>query len=215
MGLGITVDVIIYDGKIKRGDTIVLGGKSGVITTRVRSLLKPKPLDEIRDPRYKFDNVKEMHASCGIKVAAPGLKDALAGTPLWVADKKNIKEAEEGVLAEMEEVKVETEKAGVVVKADTLGSLEALINLLKEAEIPVKRADVGDITKRDIIDAGAVAKEEPLFGVVMGFNVKMLKDAEAVSADLGVPVFISDIIYQLIDNYEDWVMLEKEREKAA
>jgi translation initiation factor 5B len=215
VGLGTTVDVIIYDGKIKRGDTIVLGGKKGVITTKVRSLLKPKPLDEIRDPRFKFDNIKEMHASCGIKVAAPDLKDALAGTPLWVAESKKAEKEVEGVRAEIEEVKVETERAGVVVKADTLGGLEALINLLNEAGIPIKRADVGDITKRDIIDAGAVAKEEALLGTVMGFNVKMLKDAETLALESGVPVFTSDIIYQLIENYEDWVEMEKEREKAS
>ncbi len=213
VGLGATVDVIIYEGKIKVGDTIVLGGKRGVITTRVRSLLKPKPLDEIRDPRFRFNKIKEVHASAGVKIAAPNLGDALAGSPLVVAGKK-VEKAEEEVRKEIEGIKVDTEKKGIVVKADTLGSLEALVKMLTEAKIPIRFADVGDISKRDIIEAEAVREEDPFLSVVIGFNVKMLKDAEQRSQEKNIKVILGDVIYKLIEDYEEFVEMEKALQKV-
>src|SRR4029077_20952877 len=68
-GLGVTIDAMIFDGTIKVDDEIVLAGRNGVLRTRVRALLVPKPLDEIRDPRDKFSHVEHVDAAAGIKVA--------------------------------------------------------------------------------------------------------------------------------------------------
>lgn len=212
VGLGTTVDVIIYDGKIKRGDNIVVGGKRDVIITRVKSLLKPKPLDEIRDPKFRFNTIQEANAAAGIKIAASNLNDALAGSPIRVVGEDSEKAIEE-VRAEMEEVKVETEKVGVVVKADTLGSLEALIKMLEEEKIPIRLADVGDISRRDIVEAKTAKEEVPIRAVVLGFNVKLLRDAEDRARDAGVRVFQNDVIYKLVEDYIDWVKEELEKEK--
>jgi|Deesub1362A_J573_1020465.scaffolds.fasta_scaffold00233_42 translation initiation factor 5B len=212
VGLGTTIDVIIYDGKIRRGDYIALGGKKDVIVTKVRSLLKPKPLDEIRDPRYRFQSTTEVVAAAGIKIAAPNLGEALAGSPLraiWNGRDEIIEE----VKAEMEEVKVETEKLGVIVKADTLGSLEALVKMLEEEKIPIRLADVGDITKRDILEAETAKEEAPIRAVVLGFNVKVLKDAEERANNTGVLIFRNNVIYKLIEEYLDWVKEKLEEEK--
>src|SRR6266581_2092691 len=53
-GLGITIDAMIYNGRLSVDDQILLAGRNGIISSRVRALLLPKPLDEIRDPRDKF-----------------------------------------------------------------------------------------------------------------------------------------------------------------
>lgn len=212
IGLGITIDVIVYDGRIKRGDDLVVGAKGEPIVTRVRSLLKPRPLDEIRDPRFRFAHVKEVHASCGVKIAAPGLTGALAGAPVLVPEKGDKKKAVEAVKAEMQEVKVETDKAGVVVKADTLGSLEALVKMLRDKNIPIRLADVGDVSRRDVVEAEMVRETDETRGVILGFNVKVLKDAEDRSVDTGIPIFQGRVIYKLIEDYEDWVKKKRERE---
>ena len=47
-GLGTTIDVVLVNGRIKEGDTMILAGQEGVITTRVRDLLMPQPLRELR-----------------------------------------------------------------------------------------------------------------------------------------------------------------------
>ena len=66
IGAGTTVDVILYDGVLRRGDYIILGGRGGVIVTKVRGLLIPRPLDEIRDPRDRFESVSEIIAAAGV-----------------------------------------------------------------------------------------------------------------------------------------------------
>jgi len=106
-GLGVTVDTMIYNGRLEVDDEIMLAGRNGIITTRVRALLLPKPLDEIRDPRDKFSKAKFVDAAAGIKIAAPGLDDAIAGSALYgVKDAQSRHAIKERILNEVEEVRV-------------------------------------------------------------------------------------------------------------
>jgi len=112
-------------------------------------------------------------------------------------------------MEEVESVKIKTDKIGVVLKADTLGSLEALTACLNDLQIPIRMADIGDISKRDIVEAAVVKQKEPLYAVVLGFNVKVLQDAEEEAMNLNLRIFRSDIVYHLVEEYRRW--LEKER----
>jgi translation initiation factor 5B len=85
LGFGMTVDAIIYDGVIKVNDTIVIGGIDAPIVTRVKALLEPNPLQEMRDKKSKYRNIKEAVAATGLRIAAPDLDKAVAGMPLRVA----------------------------------------------------------------------------------------------------------------------------------
>ena len=67
-GLGKTLDMILYSGTLKKGDTVALGTRGAPVVTKVKAILKPKPLDEIRDPRDRFDSIKELHAAAGGKI---------------------------------------------------------------------------------------------------------------------------------------------------
>ncbi|WP_297068011.1 translation initiation factor IF-2, partial [Thermococcus sp.] len=214
LGLGTTIDVIIYDGTLRKDDTIVVGGKDRAIVTKIRALLKPKPLDEIRDPRFRFDQVDEVVAAAGIKIAAPGLEEALAGSPVIAAhSEEEIERARQEILSQIQSVVISTGKVGVIVKADTLGSLEALSKELGEKSIPIRKANVGNISKIDVMEALSVREEEEKYGVVLGFNVKVNEDAEEVAKAKGVPVFVGNIIYKLIEDYEAWVKAEEEKKK--
>ncbi len=214
IGLGATIDVILYDGRLRRGDRIVVGGSTGPIITKVRSLLKPKPLDEIRDPRFRFDVVSDVVASSGVKVAAPNLEHALAGSPLRAivgsADESRI--AEE-MKKELEEVKIEGSESGVIVKGDSIGAVEALAGMLRKNGVPIYRAGVGDITHRDIVDAETVKVASPTTAAVIGFNVKVLKDGEDRAKESGIRIFQGDVVYQLVEEYQKWAKEEFEREK--
>lgn len=207
VGLGVTLDVILYDGEIKVGDIIALLGVKEPIITKVRALLKPRPLSEIR-VEEKFLRVQKVTAAAGIKIAAPNLEKALAGSPLRVITNMN---EIEGVIQEMKseiiDVRIETDQIGVIIKADTLGSLEAIVNELKEAKIPIRRADVGDISKRDVIDAATV--QDPLYAVILGFDVDILPDAKEEAARAKIRIFQSDVIYKLLEDYEKWVKEQK------
>ncbi len=132
-GLGTTINAIIYDGSLKVDDTIVLGGRNHPIITEVRAILVPKPLDEIRDPRDRFTSVKRVTAASGVKVAAPNLETALAGSPLYAVVKgKNAKEYVRIVEDEVEKLRIKAERSGIVLKTDTLGSLEAVTEALSD-----------------------------------------------------------------------------------
>jgi translation initiation factor 5B len=215
-GLGVTVDTIIYDGILNHGDTIVVGGIPEPITTHVRALLMPKPLDEIRDPRERFSPVKEVVAAAGIKIAAPELDSAIAGGGLFVANSdEEIASIKERIIQDMEAVRIETDKIGVLLKADTLGSLEALIEYLKEREIPIRRADIGDISKKEVKAVSTVYETDPFVGVILAFNVRPLPDAANEADALGVPIFQSQIIYDLVDQYENWVADKRQKLEEA
>ncbi len=212
-GLGTTVDVILYEGRIKRGESIALGGKHGAIFTTVRAILKPRPLDEIRDPKYRFNHIPEVHAASGIKIAAPRIEDALAGSQLYVYEPGDEQRVKADIEKEKEGIAIETEDVGLVVKTDTVGALEAMVKILGENSIPIRIANVGDISKRDVIEAAAVKEKDRSRSVVLGFNVDVLPDAAARSAELDVQIIKNNIIYKIIEDYEEWVKKLRDIEK--
>ncbi|MBS7611420.1 translation initiation factor IF-2 [Candidatus Bathyarchaeota archaeon] len=209
VGLGATVNVIIYDGILKVDDMIVLAGKEKPIVTKVRSLLLPRPLDEIRAPTGGFIKVDKVAAAIGVKIAAPNLEDAIPGSPLYVVPEgASVEEYVNKLSEEVGRLRIKTDKIGVVVKADTLGALEALITELNKRDIPVRLADIGDISKRDFTEAKVTAREKPEYGVILGFNIRILPDAAEESA--GVPVFIGNIIYRVVEDYIAWFKAKQE-----
>ena len=216
VGLGTTINAVIYDGVLRREDIIVVGGREKPIVTSVRAILMPQPLDEIRDPRKRFIDVEEVSAAAGVKIAAPDLEDAVAGAPIIaVGEGMPLEKAVEEVSQEVERLRISTDKVGVILKTDTLGSLEALTEGLKARGIPIRLADIGDISKRDVMEAVVVGQEEPLYGVILAFNVKVLPDAEEEARAHRVRIFRNNIIYNLMDDYIRWMEEERERRERS
>jgi translation initiation factor 5B len=189
----------------------VVGGRDKPIVTKIRAVLLPKPLDEIRDPRDKFSSVDEVAAASGVKIAAPELEGAIAGAPLYaVPSEDRVDEFVRMVLEEVGTLRIATDIEGVVLKTDTLGSLEAIAEILRNNSVPIRLADVGDVSKRDVTEAAVVKEHEPLYGAVLAFNSKVLPDAQTEAHNRGVPVFEHNVIYHLVDNYMDWMRKEQE-----
>ena len=197
-GLGTTIDVILYDGEISAGDWMVIGIKDMTVA-KVRALLKPNPMKEMRVEKV-FVPVKTVHAAAGIKIAAPNLEKVMSGSPLRaVREESRINEVSEEIRQEVAEVEFATDNTGVLIKADTLGSLEALVKTLREAGLPVRKAEIGEITKQDIVEVRSM--ENPM---IFAFNVRMPQEVEKMAADNKVRVFSSNIIYRLVEEYESW-----------
>ncbi len=215
VGLGPSANVILLDGVLKHGDSIVIAKRDGAIVTKIKSILLPKPLDEMRDPRDKFRPVEQVVSAAGLKITSPDLNGVLAGSPLYALEKKN----DENTLKQMIESEVKsailsTDSNGIILRCDTIGSIEAITDLLKRADIPVRSADIGNITRRDIIEASAVREKDRYLGVVLGFNVKVLDDAEKESYERNIKIFNERIIYNLVRNYTDWVTYQREHEES-
>jgi len=210
-GLGLTLNTIIYDGTLRKDDLVVVGGKDKPIVTRIRTILVPKPLDEIRDPRDKFSSVDCVYAAAGVKIVASGLEGALAGAPLYVVPAGEEPEKYAKIVAdEIKKIRITTDIEGIILKADTLGSLEAIAEILRQNNVQIRIADVGDVSKRDVIEASVVKSREPLAGVILAFGVKILPDAEEEAANSCVQVFKEPIIYNLIDKYLEWLKMKRE-----
>jgi len=217
-GLGTTLDVILYNGEFFAGDTVIVGTSREPLVTKIRALLKPKPLAEIRSEE-RFKPVKHVTAASGVKVSAPKLDNALAGSTIRVVSNPDEAEAlSQELKSELEAVRIDTENEGIILKSDTIGSLEALVGELRARDIRIHYADVGHISRRDVIRAAAI--NDPLLSAILGFNVDILPDALNEIQKTNVPVFSSDIIYTIIESYEKWledqkIKMEQERLEAV
>ena len=202
-GIGTAVDVIVYKGTVKVGDQIAVSSARGEpIQTKVKGLQRPRPLDEIRDPSQRFDRVKEASAAAGIRVVAQGLETAMAGGTLRVVN-GNLEEVLDEIRTESQ-IRVELAAEGIIVRGDAIGSLEALAFEAKNANLPIRKIDIGNVTRKDVVEASHFA--DPLHRVIFAFNVEINEDAEAEMRSTGVRLFRNDVMYRLLEEYQLWTV---------
>lgn len=204
-GLGITIDVIIYEGVLRKNDDILFLTENGARSTKVRGLL------EISEENGKLQYVDEVAAAAGVKIYAPGLEGAIPGSPITVIS--DLEKDKEELERQLKKIIFESADAGVVVKADSLGSVEALLGLLKHNAVPVREAGVGKITRKDVLTAKVVAHEEKYRGAILGFNVPVTAEATAEAEENDIPIIWGNIIYEIIDRYMEWIAEEKAKER--
>lgn len=215
-GLGETANIILIDGRISKGDTVVMARRDGVIVTKPKAILLPRPLDEMRDPRDRFMAVDSVDAAAGLKIASPDIEGVLPGSTLYVAGSgEEISRYSDAIRSEMESVFIDTQTRGVTLKCDTIGSMEAVVQMLGAAGVQISKADIGPVNRRDIMDARAVKEGDRRLGVVLAFNVRVLPDA-AEEAETGhIRIFQERVIYKLIDDYTEWVRDDITHEEDA
>jgi len=218
-GFGMTIDVILSNGILREGDRIVVAGTEGAIVTNIRALLTPAVMKELR-VKSQYVHNKEVKAAMGVKISAPGLEGAIAGSRLLVVGPDD---DEDDLIDEVEAdvgkllARVTKTGRGVSVQASTLGSLEALLDFLKESKIPVANIGIGPVFKRDVIQCASMLEKSPDHAVMLCFDVKVDKDAAAYAQDVGVVIHSAMIIYHLFDSFtkhmEERLALKKEQAK--
>lgn len=218
-GLGTTIDVILSNGKLREGDRIVICGLNGPIVTNIRALLTPQPLREMRI-KSEYVHHKEVSAALGVKISAPDLEKAVSGSRLLVVGEDD---DEEDLMDEvMDDLtglldSVDKTGKGVVVQASTLGSLEALLDFLKDMKIPVLAVGLGPVYKRDVMKCATMLEKAPEFAIMLCFDVKVDKEAQQYADEQGVKIFNADIIYHLFDSFVAYQndLNEKKREEYS
>ncbi|MBU2612290.1 MAG: translation initiation factor IF-2, partial [Nanoarchaeota archaeon] len=194
------IEAILYDGELKRTDEIAVASLSGEpIVTKIRILEEIKPLSN------KFKNVENAIASTGIRMQLTEKTEILPGMP-FLKFKNNFEEIKQQFKKEIGEA-IKTSKAGIIAKADSLGSLEALLVLLKQNNISVVKASIGNINKSDVISAKANLEVNELNSVIVGFNVEVSEDAKEILGK--TKVITSEIVYKII---EDIILWRKEKQ---
>lgn len=218
-GLGTTIDVILSNGVLHEGDRIVLCGMNGPIATNIRALLTPPPARELR-VKSEYVHHKEVKAALGVKIAANELEKAVAGSRLLVVGEDDDEdELMDDVMEDLTGLldSVDPTGKGVVVQASTLGSLEALLDFLKDMKIPVMSIGLGPVYKRDVMKATAMLEKAKEFAVMLCFDVKVDKEAEQYANEQGVKIFNAEIIYHLFDEFTAYQakLLEEKRKANA
>ncbi|CAH1104045.1 unnamed protein product [Psylliodes chrysocephalus] len=202
-GLGTTIDVILVNGTLREGDTMLCAGTDGPIETQIRSLLMPQPMRELR-VKNAYIEYKEIKAAQGVKIAAKELEKAIAGLNLYVANKPDeIDIIKEEVSRELRSAlsNIKLADRGVYVQASTLGSLEALLEFLRTSKIPYSGIRIGPVVKKDVMKASIMLEHESTYATILAFDVKIERDAQDLADSLGVKIFQADIIYHLFDKF--------------
>jgi translation initiation factor 5B len=208
-GLGTTIDVILYSGTLKVNDTVAFASETGVNRAKIRALLKPKPLQEMRESSSKYYYVDSVSAASGVKISGVGFDEALPGSLLVSTEDK---EYEKEITTEIKEL-FSIEQSGIVLKADTIGSLEALSRLLSNEGVKISKKGIGNVSKRDVLDAFSMRAVDPYSSVVLAFNVSADPDAESESEAANVKIINENIIYKIIDDYKEWLDAQKKKER--
>ncbi|XP_062514621.1 eukaryotic translation initiation factor 5B-like [Corticium candelabrum] len=214
-GLGTTIDVILVNGTLNEGDTLILCSLDGPYVTQARALLMPQPLKELR-VKNAWVNHKQIMAAQGVKLCGKDLERTLAGTQVLVAQQPDEIEVlkEELQAAMSEELKsIKLSEKGVYVQASTLGSLEALLEFLKTSKIPYSGVNIGPIHKKDIMKASAMLEHDEQYAVVLAFDVRVERDAQEMAESLKVKIFTADIIYHLFDQFTAYREEYKQRKQ--
>ena len=214
-GLGKTIDVILNRGELNVGDSITLVSSDGPFTTHIKGMFRPKGMSEMRDAGDRWEACENAVAACGLKIVAPGLENVLAGTTLRQTNTAKAKESAEIEARKEASITVDIAEEGVVIKADTVGGLEALAFELNRLEIPIRMATVGPVNKRDIITAQCA--EDPLNQIILGFSVKGNTEVQSKleGKDAEIKFIAHDIIYRVLEEFEEWRDATKAEMEAA
>ncbi len=201
------IEAILYDGELSKKDEIAVAGFSGKpILTKIRVMEEIQPLST------KFKPVDFVYAATGLRLQLVEKEEILPGMP-FVLYKNNLEEIEQIFKKEIAE-SIKTDKHGIIAKADSLGSLEALLTILRQENIPVLKAGVGSINKADIVSAKANFQINKLDAVIVGFNVSVDESASEIKEN--VTILTDDVVYKLIENIQKFrdektKEIEKER----
>uniref|UniRef100_A0A665WE91 Eukaryotic translation initiation factor 5B n=1 Tax=Echeneis naucrates TaxID=173247 RepID=A0A665WE91_ECHNA len=202
-GMGTTIDVILINGRLREGETIIVPGVEGPIVTQIRGLLLPPPLKELR-VKNQYEKHKEVSTSQGVKILGKDLEKTLAGLPLLVAHREDeIPVLRDELERELKQTlsSIKLEEKGVYVQASTLGSLEALLEFLRTSKVPYAGINIGPVHKKDVMKASTMLEHDPQYAVILAFDVKVERESQEMADSLGVRIFSAEIIYHLFDAF--------------
>ena len=198
--VGTTLDTILYQGSLKTGDVIAINTKDGPKLTRVKALLVNSANGEkgLKEKRI-------VSAAAGVRILISDKYEVIAGSPLIA-----VIDAPEAAFLEIEKeskTNIDLSTHGITVKAEALGSLEAIAYELSQRNILIRSATIGDITRRDATDVATL--NDPMERLIIGFNVAVTDDAKEAVLSTDVGILVGNIIYSLMDHAEKWL---KDRE---
>ncbi|MEK6883096.1 MAG: translation initiation factor IF-2, partial [Nanoarchaeota archaeon] len=195
------LESILYDGELNVNDEIAIASFDDIIVTKIRSLQEILPLSS------NFKSVDFVKAASGLRMQIVSKSEVLPGMPFMVL-KGNIEQIKKEFKKEVSE-NIKTDKYGIVAKADSLGSLEALLILLRQENFNIVKAGIGNINKSDVITAKANLEINELDSLVVGFNISVDDDAKELAKE--IKIITGEVVYKIIEDVKAF-RLEKAKE---
>jgi len=186
------IESVLYDGELSEGDEIAVASFSGIIKTKIRAIEEIEPLS------FKYKTTKKITAATGAKLHLTNKEEILPGVAFQKIN-NDLDKIEADFKKELSQT-ITLDKQGIIIKADSLGSLEALITLLRQSNIQIVKAGIGQINKADIISAKANFEIDKLNAVILGFNVETEENIEKSN----VKIITDKVVYKLIENLKEW-----------
>ncbi len=205
------LEMILYDGNLKNTDNIAVAALEGdPITTKIRTMQEALPLNK------GYATVSAVKAATGLKLQIISKEEILPGMPIQVITEENtLEKITEEFSKEIAE-EIQTSPIGIIAKADSLGSLQALLTLLKQANISVLKASIGPISKKDVYSCNAIQEEDNK--VIIGFNVSPLDEIRDLDELSNIKVLSNEIVYKLLEDlekYKEAKLQEIEKKKLS
>lgn len=218
---GGAVSAVVIEAKIDkfRGMTATLLIKQGTLTARSSLYEGQKLLGRVRAMNDEYGK-RVNEAPPGKPVEVMGFSKLPSVGAVLTSEAAAIESVQEQVqasgISSAEEflqamTESEKQKLKIYLKADTSGSLEAVVEALSKAETDIVSTGIGDITEADVLEAKAMG------AVVIGFNVKAGATIEKLARVEKVVYRTYTIIYKLIEEMEDVIagmeeLIREERE---
>jgi translation initiation factor 5B len=214
LGRGMTIDVILTNGEICKGDKIIMCGIKGEpIITQIKTILTHSYITR----KGEYIQTNKVKASMTCKIDAPNLDDAVSGSALYVIKPKDsdelIETYKKNVMQSLNSLKKRINKLGegIYVSTSSLGSMEALFEYLHSNDVSIGGFRIGAVHKKDITKAAAVSEKN--YACVLAFDVEITDDVKTYAKNLQVKIFKDTIIYKLFDTFTEYINEIREIEK--
>lgn len=209
--LGLTLDTILYQGTLTKGSRILVNTSQGIKETKIRALFV-----NTSNRSAKVVERSQVTSASGVRVVLSDSYDVLPGTTLIEITGDNEENARKELMEESK-VNIELDEHGITLKADTLGSLEAIAYEMGQKGIKIRSAQIGEISKRDLIDVSTLP--DPMDRVLAGFNVDLSPDAKSSMMAYDIGIVTSGVIYHLVEEISKWLKdrkasMEEERKQG-
>ena len=186
------IEAILYDGELKEGDEIAVASFGEPISTKIKAIEEIEPLS------FKYKQKKSVSAASGLRLHLTNKQDLLSGMLFQKVD-HNLDKIKADFKKQISE-SIKLDAQGIIIKADSLGSLEALMTLLRQVGIKIVRAGIGIINKADVTAAKANLEINPLDAIILAFNTEIEEGLE-----LGkIKLLKHEVVYKLIEDLQEW-----------
>ncbi len=201
-GIGPVSSIILYRGRLRVGDDLLVTGRGDPFSARVRGLYRPEPTRGHGSRTLRLAPATEVRAAAGVYLSAPGIEAAVPGGLLKVvAPGDDVAAVREALTRESHPV-AELAESGVALCADALGGLEALAFECRQAGLPIHQAEVGPVHRAMVLKLATM--RDPTHRAILAFNVPVLPDAQPDPKATEPRIFRGEVMYRILEEYTTW-----------